>query len=88
LLLSLPLLGSHPDQDGDTFCIKEDLASASFKFNGFQFTRVNIGGDGMMTSENIRDACTRIGQKPVCDHNSYTDGQCVIAQNKAVFHFS
>jgi hypothetical protein len=76
LCLPLSTLGSHPPQD---------YSADSFKFNGFDFTRVPVVG--MMTSSNMLDACAKIGQKPVCDYNTYSDGSCALV-GQGSWHFS
>ena len=57
-----------------------------FKWNGREFIRVAV--EGKMTSNNIRKACAAKGLSPVCDHNSYFDGQCVLVKGSGAWHFS
>ena len=65
------------DEDGDTVCATRVKGlSMDFKWNGREFIRVAV--EGKMTSNNIRKACAAKGLSPVCDHNSYFDGQCVL----------
>jgi hypothetical protein len=52
----------------------QDYPKDSFKYNGFDFTRVPVVG--MMASSNMLDACYGAGLKPVCDYPSYNDGKC------------
>jgi hypothetical protein len=57
-----------------------------FNYNDYNFRRVSV--TGQMTSSNIIKACAAKGLKPICDHPSYADGACVVAQHNSDFHFS
>lgn len=75
------------DEDGDTVCATRVKGlSMDFKWNGREFIRVAV--EGKMTSNNIRKACAAKGLSPVCDHNSYFDGQCVLVKGSGAWHFS
>jgi len=71
-------------RDGDTFCAAVDdkrysewkAKIGSFKVNARDITRVAVAG--AMNSDNIYTACTATGLRPVCDHNAYFDGRCVV----------
>jgi hypothetical protein len=69
-------LGSHPPQD---------YAADSFTFKDYKFTRVPV--EGLMATQNILEACAKIGQKPVCDYPAYSDGRCTMVEGYN-FHFS
>jgi hypothetical protein len=72
------------DRDGDTFCAVRDEKRyqeykkkfGTFKLHGHKITRVAV--TGKMVSENIWRACKAKGLRPVCDHESYFDGRCVV----------
>jgi hypothetical protein len=73
------------DRDGDTYCgTFRKPAPPPTKWHGYKMERVTV--KGIMNSNNIYKACTRKGQRPVCDHASYADGRCVILGGN--WHFS
>ena len=66
------------DRDGDTFCVKRGKSFATkFKYGGYTVLRVPVTG-GRMNSATIWKTCRAKGMRPVCDHESYMDGKCIL----------
>ncbi len=63
---------------------KIKLPAKSFDFRHYRFYRIPVRGN--MNSKNILDACLQRNLRPVCDHASYTDGQCQLVGEG--WHFS
>jgi hypothetical protein len=75
------------DRDGDTYCVsKTGETPKSFVYNRHTMFRVPVSGQ--MTDTNCLTACIKFGAKPVCDQNSYHDGQCASLGGPDNFHFS
>jgi hypothetical protein len=71
--------------NGDTLCAKRRTPlPKTFKYNDLTMHRVRV--KGTMNSANIREACKKVGMKPLCDHTNYFDGRCAIAGGN--WHFS
>ena len=60
---------------GHTLCAASMRSKQGFVYNNWQFKRVQVKG-GTMSSENILKACTALKMRPVCNMNSYADGEC------------
>merc|ERR1711871_1127617 len=78
---------SGKDMNGDTVCaVRLKQGAKDFVWNNHKFVRVPV--QGKMVSSNIRKACAAKNLLPVCDHNSYFDGQCVLVEGAGAWHFS
>lgn len=76
---------THKDRDGDTICARELKSfNQDFEYHEHKVKRVEV--KGKMTSYNIAKACKSEGLRPLCDHNSYMDGTCVLLND--AWHFS
>jgi len=74
----------NSDSGGETICTKYKKSQWKFKWEQYHLTRIKV--KGYMLSKNILKACKKYKLKPLCDHSSYADGQCIMAGG--AWHFS
>jgi hypothetical protein len=77
------------DSNMDTFCTTRPLSPPNLAYGIFDMFRTKV--QGHMNAANIRKACKKHSEKgkelvPICDHNHYFDGMCLMAGGW--WHFS
>ena len=73
---ALPNVSIGRSNDDRIIPLPSPAQPGDFEVSDFQVYKVKVKGE--MTNKNIRLACEANGFAPVCDHDQYMDGQCVM----------
>merc|ERR1740117_1351397 len=75
---------TNRERDGDSYCVTRDKdfmkKHGTFKHNNFLLKRVQV--PGIVNSKSIFAACQKKGLRPVCDHQTYFDGRCIVVTGR------